>query len=273
METLTQSEEQTPTTNRVAIVGAAGSIGELLCRELSRVYDILAVTGIETRASAGEREPRVAWRHCDLFSQSELTRVLEGARFGIFLAHSGLPNSRFHQANCGDMDLLMAENFARAAEINGTEHIFCLRSLLPTGSVKFEAQKQHHQISEVIASYSTPTTVLCSGPVMEPRSAVVRLIRNLVGRSRFIPVPDWSLHSMQPIATRDLIEAFLHCLQEPSRFTGDYDIGGPEIINWQQFLEQTAEILDCRPRIFNTRHLSPSHYTWWLRRVRPGVHP
>ena len=273
MDTLAQSNKRKPTRTRVAIVGAAGSIGEALCRELSQTYDIVAVTGVEARASAGEREPHVAWRHCDLFSLKEMTRVLAGARFGIFLAHSGLPNSRFHQANCGDMDLLMTENFARAAEVNGTEHIFCLRSLLPTESVRFEAQKQHHQIGEALASYSTPTTVLCSGLVMEPGSAVVRLIRNLVSRSRFIPVPDWSLHSMQPIATQDLVGALLHCLHQPSRFTCEFAIGGPEIINWQQFLEKTAELLGCRPRIFRTGHISPSQYAWWLRRVRPGVHP
>jgi hypothetical protein len=171
------------------------------------------------------------------------------------------------------MDLLMAENFARAAEINGLEHIFCLRSLLPTGAIRYEAQKQHHQIGEVLASYSTPTTVLCSGLVVEPRSAVIRLIRNLVSRSRFIPIPEWSLHKMQPIAPDDLVEAFGHCLRQPSRFTGNFDIGGPEILDWRQFLEKAAERLGRRPRIFETSYLSPSLYLWWLRRVRPGAHP
>ena len=78
---------------------------------------------------------------------------------------------------------------------------------------------------------------------------------------------------MQPIATQDLVEAFVHCLREPSRFTGEFDIGGPEILDWRQFLAQTAALLGCRPRIVDTKHLSPSLYAWWLRRVRPGVHP
>ena len=273
METLAQRNKPKPTRTRVAIVGAAGSIGELLCRELSVNHDIVAVTGIETRASAGQREPHVAWRHCDLFSQKEMCRVLEGSRFGIFLAHSGLPNSRFHQANCGDMDLLMAENFARAAEVNGFEHVFCLRSLLPPGELKHAAQIQHHQIGEVLGLYSTPATVLCSGLVMEPGSAVVRLISNLVSRSRFIPVPHWSLHKMQPIATRDLVRAFTLCLDHPSRFSGNLDIGGPSIFDWQQFLEATAEIMGCQPKIYQVRDVSPAQYSRRLQRIRPGAHP
>jgi len=273
MKTLAQRNKPKPARARVAIVGAAGSIGEALCRELSRMYDILAVTGIETRASAGEREPHVAWRHCDLFSLNELTRILAGSKFAIFLAHSGLPNSRFHQANCGDMDLLMAENFARAAEINGVEHIFCLRPLLPPATMRQEAQNRHHQIGEVLASYRTPLTVLCSGLVIEPGSAIIRLIRNLVSQSRFLPVPEWSLHKMQPIATHDLAQAFAHCLCQPARFTGNFDIGGPDILDWQQFLEKTAELLDCKPGISKVGQLSPSQYARRLRRIRPGAHP
>lgn len=263
----------TPARSRIAIVGAAGSIAESLSRELSKEYEVLAVTGIEARARAGDPEGRVHWQYCDLFSLTQMKRILAGSRYAIFMAHSGLPNSRFHQANCGDMDLLMAENFARAADAGSVEHIYCLRSLLPTGGTVYEAQIRHHQIGDILGASKTPATVICSGLVVDPGSAIVRLVMNLVRRSHFLPVPRWGLHAMQPIAVDDLVRAFLHCLRQPSQFVGKFEIGGPDKIHWQEFLEETARLLGVTPRFFRTNRISPAMYARWLRQKRPGAHP
>lgn len=257
----------------MAIVGAAGSIGEALSQKLSSEYDVLAITSVDARARAGDPSGAVQWRYCDLFSLSALRRALSGVRFAIFLAHSGLPNSRLQQAKAGDMDLLMAENFARAAEANRVAHVFCLRSLLPPGGKRGEAQRRHQLIGEILASCESPLTIIRAGLIIEPGSAIVRMIRNQVRHSRFVPVPVWSLRKLQPIALDDLANAFSTCLGRPAEFVGDFDVGGPDLMDWQALLQRAADQLGCEPRFVQLRHLPPSVYLWWLRRLRPAVHP
>ena len=154
----------------LAIVGAGGSVGEQLCRALAPTYQVTAITHLGLRAEAGDTCLDIEWVYCDLFSLVQVQRALQGARFAIFLAHSGLPNSRLHQAECADMDLLMADNFARGAQSAGLEHVFCLRSLLPMPDSQETIHHQHQQVAISIESYSTPVTVLRSGLVVEPTS-------------------------------------------------------------------------------------------------------
>jgi uncharacterized protein YbjT (DUF2867 family) len=257
----------------LAVVGAGGSIGEQLCRRLSSRYRVVAITGLGTRVHAADPDGDIEWRFCDFFSLTDMEQVLSGASSAIFLAHSGLPNAKLEQAYCSDMDLLMAENFARAAESLALEHIVCLRYLLPPEPEQHdEIQRRHRQVAAIVSAHATPVTVIHTGLVVEPSSAMIRLIRSLVKRSRYLPVPEWSRHRMQPIAIEDLARAFAICLQEPATFTGDYDIGGPEVLDWRQLLERIAGLLATQPKIVSPDRISPATYARWVRRVRPIVH-
>jgi len=55
----------------------------------------------------------------------------ESARFAIYLVHSMLPSARLTQASFEDLDLICADNFARAAKRAGVEQIVYLGGLLP----------------------------------------------------------------------------------------------------------------------------------------------
>ncbi len=60
---------------------------------------------------------------CDLLSLEDTERALVGARYAVYLAHSMMPASRLTQASFADLELLCADNFARAAAAAGVERI------------------------------------------------------------------------------------------------------------------------------------------------------
>ena len=78
--------------------------------------------------------PGVEPRRCDLFSVRQTQKALEGAELAVYLVHSMSPNARLTQGRFDDLDLLIADNFARAAAEAGVERVIYLGGLLPPDS-------------------------------------------------------------------------------------------------------------------------------------------
>ena len=261
------------TRKRLVIAGASGSIGTALCMALSEEFEILAVTHFEARASKPDPDLPVIWRHCDLFSRTEMATALDGADYAIYLVHTRLPSARLDQAQCEDMDLIIADNFARASSINGVRQILCLRGLLPAAQLSPEILEHRNEVVETLGAYGTPVTVIRASLVVAPGSTAVNLIGSQVIRGRIVPIPRWTLSRKQPVAVDDLIRAVRHCLRDPGAFAGSFDIGGPEVLNWREVLEQAAELQGKQPVFVPLRWLPRRVYAWWLRRRSPRTHP
>jgi len=273
MQENTAATRQDSQPKTLVIAGASGSIGTALCRHLASEYNIIAVTHLEERAKTPVPDLPVTWRHCDLFSRSEMAQALSGADYGIYLVHARLPSARLDQVQFQDMELIAADNFARAASLNNVKQILCLRGLRPSGRVPPEIARKQDEVVETLGAYGTPVSVIRAGLVVAPGSTLVNLIASQVLRGRTVPVPDWTLSRKQPVAVRDLMRAVRHCLGKPEAFSGSFDIGGPEVMDWRQILVETASLLKRKPRFVPVTWLTPRIYQWWLRRRSPKTHP
>ena len=266
-------QEKNPTAHeRLVIIGAAGSIGNALCRDLADQYQITAVTHLKNRVNTPDPELPVKWRHCDLFSRSAMAEVLSGADYAIYLVHTRLPSARLDQANFEDMELIIADNFARSASLNNIKQILCLRGLRPTGDMS-ELTGKGDEVVETFGAYGIPVTVIRAGLVVTPGSTLVNLIASQVVHGRFVPIPLWAMSRKQPVSITDLIRAVRLCLGRPDEFAGSFDIGGPEIVNWRQILEQAAELLKKKPVFLPLKWLPVRIYQWWLRGHSRKTHP
>jgi nucleoside-diphosphate-sugar epimerase len=273
MKDATSAEKHGSERKRLVIAGASGSIGTALCRHLAEEYDIVAVTHLEERAKIPLPDLPVTWRHCDLFSRSEMAAALADADYGIYLVHARLPSARLDQAQFEDMELIIADNFARAAKLNGLKQLLCLRGLQPTGEVPPNVVRRRDEVVETLGAYGTPLSVIRAGLVVVPGSTLVNLIASQVLRGRLVLMPEWAMSQKQPVAIGDLLRAVSHCLGRPEEFAGSFDIGGPEILDWRQLLEAIADLLDRKPVFLTMKRLPPRVYQWWLRRRSPRTHP
>lgn len=71
------------------------------------------------------------WEKVSFYSLSSTTKELEGADYVHYLVHSMAPSSRLNQAIFEDTDLLLADNFSRAAEIQNLKQIVFIGGILP----------------------------------------------------------------------------------------------------------------------------------------------
>ena len=151
----------------VAIAGASGFVGTALRQALAYDMNLVGLTRSPNRAARRDDGDPTRWRHCDLYSLREVERGLEGADLAIYLVHSMLPSSRLTQGTFADLDLILADNFARAAARNGVRQIVYLSGLLPEDTDDLSHHlRSRWEVERALASHGVPVTTLRTGLVV-----------------------------------------------------------------------------------------------------------
>jgi nucleoside-diphosphate-sugar epimerase len=184
---------------KVAIAGASGFVGKKLLERLGRD------PGIEVLPLARSLRPS-----CDLFSLLEVEEALKGQEQGIYLVHSMLPSSQLSQGNFADYDLILADNFARAAAKAGLKRIIYLGGIIPKN---LEAAPEHlslHlksrlEVEEIFRSYKIPVLSLRAGMVMGGEGSSFQMLLRLVDRLPLMVCPAWTQSKSEPIHVDDVV--------------------------------------------------------------------
>src|SRR5690606_17286329 len=115
----------------VAIAGAGGYVGRWFIYHFRHKYNIIALSRKKVKDNP---YPEVTWKQVELYSISSTVEVLKGVDVAIYLVHSMNASTRLNQGSFEDTDLLLADNFSRAAHINKVKQIIYLGGLLPKES-------------------------------------------------------------------------------------------------------------------------------------------
>ncbi|MGB5733239.1 MAG: NAD(P)H-binding protein [Thiohalocapsa sp.] len=243
-KTSPQSEPAPP--RRVAIAGASGFIGTALCPRLAEICEVVALTRSPARAETPDPTERIRWQHCDLFRADDVREALTGIDYAVYLVHSLAPSSRLTQASPRDMDLVLADNFARAAAANGVRQIVFVSGVMPQSFRFSPLLWSRREVEMVLGSRGTPVTSLRASLVVGPGGTGPELLVDLVRRLPLLLLPPTAGSLTRPIALADLVRAILHCLGRPDDYSGAFDIGGAAPMSYEQMLRQTAEVLGVR---------------------------
>lgn len=246
------------------MAGATGFVGTFLRRALRQEVNLVCLT----RSTAGLQNPpdtaNEHWRACDLFSLLELEEALAGADYAIYLVHSMLPSARLLQGSFADLDLIMADNFARAAQRGGVKQIIYLGGLIPETENLSPHLASRLEVEEALASGQTPFTGLRAGLIVGPGGSSFRIVVNLVNRLPFMTLPGWTRTQTQPIAIQDVVRAFQLVIGKPEAYRGYFDIGGPDVMSYREMLHRTAAVLGRRRVLLNVPFFSPRLSTLWV---------
>ena len=96
--------------------GATGFVGTAIRNSLVEQYTVRGLTRSAYKMKHPNPTDPVKWIHCDAYDLDSVTKALSGADILIYLIHSMVPSSRLTQASFQDLDLLIADNFAKAAK-------------------------------------------------------------------------------------------------------------------------------------------------------------
>jgi len=240
----------TPT---IALTGASGFVGTHLIEHLRAAFPIRALTRSQHVVTAQSARADIEWRECDLYSLPKVTEALEDCDIGIYLVHSMAPSSRLVQSRFEDTDLLLADNFIRAAEAAGLKHVIYLSGLMPedaTGPLSPHLQSRR-EVEQVMRSRSVTVTVLRAGLIFGPGGSSFSLLVNLVRRLPVMLLPAWVRSQTHSIDITNVCEAIELCLTEGDLPGGTYDLGGHTPMTYREMIRKTTELLGNSARCVN----------------------
>ena len=228
--------------SRVLVLGASGYIG-------SSLVPALASAGHRVRAASRHREvlegrdwEGVELVEADALDPASLRRALEGVDAAYYLVHSMAAGQDFPR-----IDHQAAENFRDAAAACGVGRIVYLSGLQPE-----DAPSRHLasrlETGEVLRQGPVPVTELRAGMIVGPGSAAFEVLRDLVYRLPVMVTPRWVQSRSQPIALSDLVAYMVRCLQVPETAGGTYDVGGGDILTYQEMMQIGRA--SCRERVY-----------------------
>ena len=158
----------------IAVAGASGFVGSHLRNYLKSDYRFRALTRSTSVAEQSPDASSTEWRECDLYSLPKVTKALLSCDCGIYLVHSMAPSSRLVQGSFEDTDLLLADNFIRAAEAAGLKHVVYLSGLMPNTRESLSPHlRSRLEVENVLRSRSIKVTVLRAGLIFGPGGVLV----------------------------------------------------------------------------------------------------
>ncbi len=196
----------------------------------------------------------------------------------VYLAHARMPAARLTQGRPQDLDLIAADNFARAARRAGVQRIVYFGSLVPEGTSVSHTGGNRRELEEAVASSGVPVSVLRAGLIVGAGSSSFEILVRLVRRLPVVLCPSWTSNRTQPVALADVVRMIIACLDHPEATGIPGDLGGPDIVTYRELLERTARAA-CLHRRFIAVPSGRSHPSalrasaLWLRLVSQAPAP
>lgn len=247
----------------VVIAGATGFIGRWFIQTYKHKYRIIALSRREMMPA--RPEPDVEWRQVELYSLSRTAEVLAEADYALYLVHSMQPSTRLSQGTFDDTDVLLADNFARAAKANNLKQVIFLGGILPEGVADYSRHlRSRYEVERTLSSGPVPLTALRAGIIVGPGGSSFRILEKLVRRLPVMICPQWTLSESQPIALSDTLQMIDYCLGRPDTYDKVFDIGGPEKMTYVDMMRRVADLLGKKRWIGTVPVFSPLLSKLWV---------
>lgn len=249
----------------MAVAGGSGFVGTSIRQALGKSFRFRGLTRSEARVRSQDHTTETEWVLCDLFSLPQVEDALAGADYALYLVHSMLPSSRLTQGSFSDLDLLLADNFARACRSAGVRHIVYLGGLIPeTDQPLSDHLASRLEVETILRDSQIPLTVLRAGIIFGPGGSSVRMLINLVRRLPVMILPKWTSSQTQGVDIDHISTAISMSLQQPEDYTGVFDLASHPPMTYEQMIRQTAAFLGKANRSLRFPAYSFSLSKYWI---------
>lgn len=257
---------------KIVIAGASGFVGKLLLKNFADRFELIALGRFAPQNDSARQEAiSVTWRSCDLFSLLQTEKALAGADVGIYLVHSMLPRARLTQSSFEDLDLVLADNFARAAKGAGLKRIIYLSGLIPAGEKLSKHLESRKEVERALSSTGIPVTTLRAGLILGSEGSSFQMLYLLVKRLPVMICPQWTKTLTQCIAASDVVELIRYCIENGPETEGKtFDIGTPEILSYRDLMAVLSKEMRKKRYFFSVPYFSPGLSRLWVQLITGG---
>ncbi len=231
------------------IAGATGFIGRWIIEKFKDDYNLIALT--RNRIS-NKTSSNVIWREVDLYSISSTQNALSGGDYAIYLVHSMQPSTRLNQGKFEDTDLLLADNFSRAAEKKRLKQIIYLGGIIPKDrKILSKHLFSRLEVEKTLGSRATPLTSIRAGIIIGPGGSSFQIIKNLIINLPIMACPKWTKSLNQPIDVFDILSVIRACIGNKEFIDRKIEVGGNKVLSYMDLLKLTSKLMNKKRVIFS----------------------
>lgn len=254
---------------RALVTGATGYVGGLLVpRLLSDGWRVRVLTRDASRLPDDWRE-QVEVVEGDASSADDLGRALrpdgdQVVDVAYYLVHSMDGGGDFVAR-----DRRLAEGFGAAAREAGVRRLVYLSGLHPEGKLSAHLASRV-EVGQILLDSGVPTAVLQAATVIGDGSVSFAMLRHLTTRLPVMVAPKWLHNLIQPIAIDDVLHYLVAAADLPPDLNRTFDIGGPDVLTYEQMMQVFAQETGQRRRLIATVPvLTPRLASHWVGVVTP----
>jgi uncharacterized protein YbjT (DUF2867 family) len=237
---------------RILVAGATGFVGRRLSAALDDGgHEVMAGTRDPGRYR-GTGEPVAL----DVGDRASVEAALDGCDAAYYLVHS--------MAGAGsgsdfeERDRAAATAFAEVVGPAGPRVVYL-------GGLGAEDNpsphlRSRHEVGRILRECGD-TIELRAAMVIGRGGASFEILRQLVERLPVMVCPRWVTTRCQPIAVDDVVRYLVASLDLPA---GCYDVGGPDVLNYEQMLRRFAALTGRKRLILKVPVLTPTLSAHWI---------
>ncbi|MGD8553079.1 MAG: SDR family oxidoreductase [Anaerolineales bacterium] len=254
------SERQT-----VVVTGATGYIGgRLVPRLIAEGYNVRVIARDPARLEGRDWQDKVEIFKGDALEPESLKPALQGAFAAYYLIHSMMSGSDFHER-----DVKAAHGFSAQAKDAGLQRILYLGGLGDPDAELSAHLRSRQDTGNYLRESGVPVVEFRAGIVVGAGSISFEMIRYLTERVPVMIAPRWVYTRTQPISIRNVLDYLVAGLEIEVTESQIIEIGGPEVMSYEQMLLGYAEVRGLRRFIIPVPVLTPRLSSYWVHWVTP----
>jgi uncharacterized protein YbjT (DUF2867 family) len=194
----------------------------------------------------------------DTADPSTIEAALEGCRAAFYLVHSMASPAGPGGLGFVEADRRGATAFAQAAG-RGGQRVVYLGALGPEDNPSAHLRSRQ-EVGRILRD-GADAVELRAAIVVGRGSASFEIMRQLVDRLAVMVCPRWVTSRCQPIALPDVVRYLVGGLDLAA---GSYDVGGPEVLTYEQMMHRYARLTGRRRLILKVPVLTPTLSAHWI---------
>lgn len=228
----------------ILVTGSTGYIGgRLVTRLMEKGQSVRCLVRDSSRIE-GRGWDKVTVFEGDVFNYESILPALEGVEVAYYLIHSMTAGEGFPKR-----DIEAAANFGRAAKEQGVQRIIYMSGLGTDNDHLSEHLKSRHDTGDQLRKSGVPVTEFRAAQVIGSGSVSFEMLRYITERLPIIPSPRWIKTKSQPIAIRNVLNYLEECLDIPESVGRILEIGGPDILGYNEMLLTYARVRGLKRKI------------------------